>query len=523
MSAKPGKSLKKLIDLIPFCLKTSPKFGDCMIRGVKYDSRKIIPGDIYIALIGGNFDGHDFIKDAVNHGAAAIVGSKTGLSLEVPYLEVPDTRKALAYLSAAFYGFPGEKMVVIGVTGTDGKTTTANLIYQILITAGLNAGLISTINALIGDRVLDTGFHVTTPEAPDVQKYLSIMVEEGITHVVIETTSHGLAQDRVTGCSFDIGVVTNITHEHLDYHKSYEGYFSAKARLFEFLTESKPPLKSIEPLAVLNKDDGSFEKLDKIIQVKKVSYGVSQEADIVAKDIISTDEGLQFSVTGPGFTDVFQCPLLGEYNVANCLAAISTAVVGLGISVKNASRGISAIQDIPGRMERLEMGQDFTAIVDFAHTPNALESALKAARKLTDKRVIAIFGSAGLRDREKRRMMAKTSIDLADISILTAEDPRTESLSTILQEMANEANRSGGQEGINYWLVEDRGEAIRKGVKMAQPGDVVIACGKGHEQSMCFDLIEYAWDDRIAMKAALADLLHKNGPDMPYLPTQDQG
>jgi UDP-N-acetylmuramoyl-L-alanyl-D-glutamate--2,6-diaminopimelate ligase len=437
----------------------------------------------------------------------------------IPYVQVEDSRTALAYLSAAFYGFPARGLTVIGVTGTDGKTTTANLIYQVLLAAGLRAGIISTVNATIGDEVLDTGFHVTTPEAPDVQRYLARMVDAGLTHVVLEATSHGLDQKRVLGCEFDVGVVTNITHEHLDYHGTYEAYRTAKGRLFSGLAETAEKRTGNPRTAVLNRDDGSFEYLDGITGVRKIAYSQSDQGDVRAERIEVSAGGVRFLALIDGKRIPIECRLIGRYNVSNCLAALAATVSALGIPGEAAQRGIAALPGVPGRMEAVELGQRFTAIVDFAHTPNALARTLETGREICRGRVIAVFGSAGLRDRLKRRMMAEVAAEKADLTVLTAEDPRTESLQQILDEMAEGARAKGGVEGETFWRVPDRGEAIRQAVRMAQPGDLVMACGKGHEQSMCFDETEYRWDDRTALRAALSELLGTPGPEMPYLPT----
>jgi UDP-N-acetylmuramoyl-L-alanyl-D-glutamate--2,6-diaminopimelate ligase len=516
------KNLRELFEDIPVGVVTLEPIPEIQVTGITHDSRQVEPGNIFVALVGGNVDGHRFIDSAVKNGAAAVIGTKAITGLAVPYVQVNDTRPALAYLAASFYNFPARSMTVIGVTGTDGKTTTSSLIYQILIQAGIWAGMVSTVNAVIGDEVLDTGFHVTTPEAQDVQRYLSRMAAAGLTHVVLETTSHGLAQDRVTACEFDIGVITNITHEHLDYHGSYDAYRAAKARLFQELSLTSDKRAGVERLAVLNRDDQSYDYLHSIAEVRQVSYGLQAGVDVTAEDVQHAPDGLHFTVVGPGFRTALHSSLIGAFNVSNILAAVSATVVGLGIDPEVAARGVAALHSIPGRMETIRMGQDFLAVVDFAHTPNALRRALEAARGMTDGRVIAVFGSAGLRDRMKRRMMAEVSQELADITILTAEDPRSESLDAILEEMAAAAVGQGGVEGESFLRVRDRGEAIWQAVNLARPGDVVIACGKGHEQSMCFGETEYAWDDRTAVRAALSRLLGQTGPPMPYLPTQDE-
>lgn len=489
------------------------------IAGIKIDSRQVQTGDCFVALVGGSSDGHQYIHQAVINGAAAVVGSRSGIGLNIPYIQVEDTRVALAKISAAFYGHPGRSLCVIGITGTDGKTTTANLIYQILLSAGLRTGIISTVNAVIDNEVLDTGFHVTTPEAPDVQRYLSRMAAAGLTHVILEATSHGLAQERVTSCEFDLGVVTNITHEHLDYHGTYEAYREAKGRLFKHLKDTIRKQSGNPQTAILNLDDSSYDYLSSISPKRQLSYSIKQQADFFVREYSHTVAGTKFIVHSPRGVFPVESKLVGEYNISNCLAALAATIGGLDIPVDAAREGIARLPGVPGRMQVINLGQDFTAIVDFAHTPNALKRALETARTLTKGRVISVFGSAGLRDREKRRMMAETSADLADISILTAEDPRTESLDAILEEMAKGAESHGAVEGKSFYSVADRGDAIRTALRLAKPGDLVISCGKGHEQSMCFGDIEYPWDDRTAMKAALSELLKIGGPEMPNLPT----
>ena len=506
---------------VDFPLVRPAAIPDVEISGIAIDSRAVKPGYLFIAMKGGTVDGHDYIQKAVGNGAAAIIGDRELGGLNVPYIRLENPRQALTWLAAAFYNWPAHKLTVIGVTGTDGKTTTSNIIHKILVTAGIRAGMISTVNAVIGDEVLDTGFHVTTPDAHDVQRYLAKMVESGLTHVVLETTSHGWAQHRVDACEFDIGVVTNITHEHFDEHGSYENYRAAKARLFSSLEQTKEKPQGNPRLGVINRDDRSFDFLNELIKTRKLNYGMGDGADIRAEDVQYSSSGIEFIAVSNEFRVSIKSNLVGAYNVSNCLAALTATIYGLGIDPETAALGVASLDGIPGRMENIAMGQNFTAIVDFAHTPNALKVTLEAGRKMTRGRVISIFGSAGLRDKEKRRMMAETSVELADISILTAEDPRTESLEGILEEMAAGARSKGGREGETFWRIADRGEAIRFALRLAREGDIVLSCGKGHEQSMCFGKTEYLWDDRIAMRAALSEFLRIDGPQMPYLPSQN--
>ena len=516
----------------PFQVLDAP---DIPINGISIDNRAVEPGHLFVALTGGTDDGHNYIQSAIDNGAVAVVGEKDVTGLSVPYIRLVNTRRALTWLAGSFYNWPGRKLTVIGVTGTDGKTTTSNLIHKILLAAGIKAGMISTVNAVIGDEVLDTGFHVTTPDAHDVQRYLARMAEAGLTHVVLETTSHGWSQYRVDACEFDIGVLTNITHEHFDEHGSYENYRAAKARLFESLERTLEKPQGNPRLGVINRDDvKSFDFLDDHIKVNRINYGLGEEADVRAVNVQYNPSGIHFTAQSMDFQVDVTSILVGAYNVSNCLAALTAAIYGLGIHPKIAAQGIASLAGIPGRMERIDMGQNFTAIVDFAHTPNALKVALEAARALLfplpqgegagvreKPRVICVFGSAGLRDKEKRRMMAETSAELADLTVLTAEDPRTESLEGILEEMGAGAKSRGGTEGETFWRVADRGDAIRFALRLTRPGDIVLACGKGHEQSMCFGAKEFLWDDRTAMRAALSEYLGIEGPGMPYLPTQD--
>lgn len=519
-------SLREILAHVPGGLVASA-VPDVAITGISIDSRRVEPGFLFVALRGRSTDGHDFIAEAISRGAAAVAGEIELRQAPAAYVRLRDAREALSWISAAFFGWPGRRLCVIGVTGTDGKTTTTNLIHRILVEADLRAGLISSVNAVVGDQVLDTGFHVTTPDAHDVQRYMERMVLAGVTHAVLETTSHGWAQHRVDACEFDIGVLTNITHEHLDEHGSFENYRAAKARLFAGLHATSEKTRGNRRLAVLNHDDPSYAFLQKVSTGDTLSYGIGPGADLRAREIQETRLGTRFAIEGRGLRMAVTTSLTGIHNVSNCLAAIGATIVGLDLSPDVAERAILRFQGVPGRMERIEIGQEFQAVVDFAHTPNALRATLETARRLVRAqaaagRVIVIFGSAGLRDRAKRRMMAEIAAELADLTVLTAEDPRTESLEVILADMAEGARHKGGREGETFWRIPDRAEAIRFGLQRARAGDIVLACGKGHEQSMCFGSTEHPWDDRTAMRAALSERLGVPGPRMPYLPTQDQ-
>jgi UDP-N-acetylmuramoyl-L-alanyl-D-glutamate--2,6-diaminopimelate ligase len=537
-----------------------PKPPDCdgpdiSLSGFVEHTDDVAPGKCFVARVRTGSDGHAYIGKAVAAGASLILGQRPVAELagalgDIPYLRVKDTAVALAWLAAAWHGFPSRRLVMIGVTGTDGKTTTTNLIFQILKSAGLQAGMISTIKASIGDEEEPLELHVTTPEAPIVQAFLGRMVEAGVTHCVLEATSHGLAQRRVEAVDFDLAVVTNITHEHLDYHGDYAGYFKAKARLFESLqhsqnvTQSRPPgneyKEKVEKTAILNADDRSYEALAAIPAAHQLTYALDNPADITASNITYRSETTTFMLhlphhplakadsgqpspadpitrspkLTPASPHPIATPLPGRFNIYNILAA-SAAAHALGLDPKHIAAGIAAVKALPGRMEAIDRGQPFRVLVDFAHTPHSLEAALRAAREMTGGNVITVFGSAGRRDVAKRRLMAEAASEAADLTVLTAEDPRTESLDGILEMMAQGCRVQGGVEGTNFWRVPDRGQAIYFALSLARPEDLVLICGKGHEQSMCFGVIEYPWDDMRATAAALDALL--SGEPMPDL------
>ncbi|MFW5709454.1 MAG: UDP-N-acetylmuramoyl-L-alanyl-D-glutamate--2,6-diaminopimelate ligase [Chloroflexota bacterium] len=478
------------------------------------DTRDLQPGGVFVARAGLTVDGHQFIPQAIAQGAAAVVGLEARDDVAVPYVRVRDPQRIVGQLAAAYFGFPARKLTVIGVTGTDGKTTTSTLIHSMLkqATGGL-AGYISTLAADLGDTTADTGLHVTTPGAPRVQQFLAQMVANGLTHCVLEMTSHGLAQGRLSGVDVDVAVVTNVTHEHLDYHGTFENYRAAKGIMFDMLGRSyqKPGQPKI---AVINADDPNAGYFAAFQADQVMTYGLGPSAMLRAIDIDYSPDGTHFDVALSDQIEGFSIALAGAFNVMNALAAISVGYA-LGLDNDLVRSGIAAVKTISGRMERIDEGQAFTAIVDFAHTPNALKNAIQAARTMLSEggRLIVVFGSAGLRDVEKRRLMADVSARLADITVLTAEDPRTESLDAILNMMAEGCRAAGGVEGETFIRVPDRGEALYRACQMAGPDDIVMACGKGHEQSMCFGTIEYPWDDREALRAAL------RGAPLQTLPT----
>ena len=506
---------------------------DVQISDVTADSRRVAAGALFVAIRGDQHDGHAYLPAAIQAGAAAAVGTATtdelaaqGIALPpgFPYVVAADARTALAEASAALHGFPSRALTVIGVTGTDGKTTTCALLESILAEATRSVsaphgrvGVITTVAARIAGVEQDTGLHVTTPDAPEVQGYLAQMRDAGCVYAVVESTSHGLAQKRTAAVDYDVAAVTNITHEHLDYHGSREAYVQAKALLFRslFAPAQKPGVRKI---AVLNADDaGSFGALQEVLReetarhgrgVDVLAYGLGLGmADVTASDVVYAPQRTTFRLRWPGGEFDVETALIGEFNVSNILCAASVALQ-LGIEPDVVRRGVAQMRGVTGRMERIDCGQPFLAIVDFAHSPVSLERALQTLRPLvrpnpdgTPGRLIAVFGCAGLRDRAKRDLMGQVSGRLADFTVITAEDPRTEDLDEINRAIEAGVREHAGADA--YCIVPDRAEAIRTAVRQAHPGDVVAAFGKGHERSMCFGTVEQPWSDQAAMIAAL--------------------
>jgi UDP-N-acetylmuramoyl-L-alanyl-D-glutamate--2,6-diaminopimelate ligase len=513
--------LRELLNELPECVLAGD--AEVEVTGLALDSRQVEAGCLFVTYMGADRDGHLYIPDAVARGAVAVVGERPrpdGVPDAVAYVQVPNGREALARLAAAWYGHPGRKMTVIGVTGTDGKTTTVNLLRSIMVSAGFKTGMVSTVNALIGDTYQDTGLHVTTPDALQLQSLLAQMAQVDTEVAILETTSHGLVQHRVTGAEFDVAVVTNITPEHLDVHGTWEQYCADKARLLHALSTAwrKP---GVPKVAVLNADDASYARLLPIPVDARCSYGLEQDADVTAGDIRTTERGMSFTVRASQSAFELCTPLVERYNVYNVLAAASVALA-LGVPIPVIQDGVAALKGVTGRMERLDEGQDFAAIVDFAHTPAALDSALRALRPQTSGQLIVVFGCAGLRDVYKREKMGRVAGQLADVTVITAEDPRTEDLDAIIEQIAQGCEAAGALEGRDYYRVPDRSEAIAFAVRLARVGDIVVAAGKGHEQSMCFGTTEYPWSDRQAMRAALLERVGRPGEVIaPVLPTHE--
>jgi UDP-N-acetylmuramoyl-L-alanyl-D-glutamate--2,6-diaminopimelate ligase len=466
------------------------------ITGLAYDSRQVTPGGLFIAVPGTHTDGRRFLADAVQRGAVAALGPRSDASdLPLPYIEVEDVRIALANLACAFYGYPAHQLCTIGVTGTDGKTTTSNLISALLDGAGKRNGLMTTANFKLCGQEWENTTRQSTLEALEIQQFLRRMVDADVRYAVIEATSHGLALQRVRGCAFDVGVVTNITHEHLDFHGTIENYRRAKAQLFEMLDPARDKGLGIQPIAILNRDDASYEVLKPYCSVQILDYGFDQAAAVRPVDVKLDANSTRFRALLPGAEIAIETQLVGRFNVSNCLAAIATAY-SLGVKSADIARGLAGVSGVTGRMERIDEGQPFTVIVDYAHTPDSLGKVLSILRPLTAGKLLVVFGSAGERDVQKRPIMGRIAAQMSDFFVITDEDPREEDREHILREIANGAESAGKHEGRDFLCIADRTQAIAAAFARAQTGDTVILAGKGHEQSIIIGREKIPWDDR---------------------------
>ena len=472
------------------------------VTGLCYDSRRLKAGDCFVAIPGTHTDGHRYVETALRDGAvAAVVQRRTGSGW--PQVVVPDTRRALALMASTLYDHPSRDLVVIGVTGTDGKTTTTTMIQQMLLSAGRPAGSMSTVDIRVGDSVDVNETRQTTLEALEVQEQLARMRDRGLKVVVIESSSHGLALQRVVGVDFDVAVFTNIAHEHLDFHKTIEAYREAKASLIDLTAASRD--KGIVKTTVLNRDDPSFAYLVDRPIARQLTYGIQMDADFKADRVDLIPEGLRLEASTPLGPLAVRLKLSGRWNAANALAA-AAAGVAVGLTLDQIRDGLERFSGVSGRMERVDLGQPFAVIIDYAHTPQSLEKVLRELRPITKGKLIAVFGSAGDRDREKRPWMGEIAARLSDYAVFTNEDPREEDAMTILGEIAAGADEVGWKEGENYARIEDRRQGIAQAVRRARPGDTILLAGKGHERSILIGRGKEPWDERAVAEAAIRGL-----------------
>ncbi len=470
---------------------------DIDVSFVCHDSRHVGAGALFVAIRGLTTDGNRFVDAARKKGALAIV-SEEPPQAGVPWVRVPDAREALAVLSAAVLGDPAATLTLLGVTGTNGKTTTTYLIDAALRAAGHKVGLVGTVQYRIGDSLTDAVR--TTPESSDLQVLFREMVEASCSHAVLEVSSHSLTLKRVHGCAFAVAVFTNLTRDHLDFHGDMDHYFAAKRILFDTLLRT-------DGHAIVNIEDDRGRELIHASRGKVWTYAVDRAADLQAEGVALSLEGTAFRVRTPmGVFDV-QTPLLGRFNVANVLAAFG-ASLALGVPPEVALRGIASVPGVPGRLEGVAAGQDFSVIVDYAHTDDALKNLLETVRELLPRRIVTVFGCGGDRDRTKRPLMGNVAARLSDVVVVTSDNPRSEPPEAIIEEILRGMN--GGRTAERH-VVVDRRDAIAKALEMARTGDAVVIAGKGHEKYQVLRDRTIPFDDRQVARDVLGRLSVRGG------------
>lgn len=462
-----------------------------LVRGLASHSGRVEPGFIFFCLEGTKSDGHDFIPQAVSAGAAAVILEKDRDVKGAVKVLVPNVRIAMSAIAELYYDSPSKRLRLVGVTGTNGKTTTTHLIEAIMGTQEKKTGLLGTIKYKIGGESLPV--LATTPEAPDLQKILRLMVDRDVSYAVMEVSSHALELNRVSGCDFDLAVLTNVTDDHLDFHQTLERYLSAKGKLFSQLGGSF--LKDGSPrFAVLNRDDPNYQYFYRQTTVQSISYGIKERAEIRAEKIEVSGDGVRYELISPWGKEHFSLKLAGYFNIYNALAATSVALLE-GVPVEIIKNVLENITGVPGRFERIDLGQDFLVIVDYAHTPDGLENILQTAKAFVRGKIITIFGCGGERDRIKRPVMGRIAGEYSDYCILTSDNPRGEDPWQIIGEV--EAGlRDRKTLGAGYTIQPNRYEAIRLGVELARPDDMVIIAGKGHENYQIFSDHTIPFSDR---------------------------
>ena len=461
---------------------------DQEISGITYDSRRVMPGNLFVAFRGERTDGHRFVEAAIDRGAAAVVLERdTGFNPRATRIKVRDARKSMAQASAQFYNHPSQGLKVVGITGTNGKTTTAFMIRAIMEAAGFPCGLLGTVQYQVGQRVIPAAR--TTPESVEIQEMMSEMLRAGCGGVSMEVSSHALDQSRVAEVDFDVAVFTNLSQDHLDYHGTMEKYFESKAKLFSALGTVRKAGR-----AVVNADNAYGRELIKRLggDHAVVSYGVSSAAVIRAEDVRVSAEGSYFVVHAPQGSIPMSLPLIGRYNVSNALAAVGVSLT-LGIDLGTIEAALAQFRAVPGRVEAVNVDEDFRILIDYAHTADALRNVLITVSELTRGRLIVVFGCGGDRDKGKRQPMGQAACELADFSILTSDNPRTEDPGEILKQI---------EEGFpaiargHYQIIEDRREAIERALDIARPADTVLIAGKGHETYQEFADTVVPFNDR---------------------------
>jgi len=475
--------------------------AETLVFSLAYDSRRVKPGALFFAIRGEKADGHEFIDQALRQGAVAIVSENPAPPpLAARWVQVPRIRRALSEAARNLLGRPDSHLKLVGITGTNGKTTTAFLLDSIFRAAGIPSGMFGTVEYRFAGRVLPASN--TTPESLDLLTYLAELVNAGGQAAAMEVSSHALAQERVWGFHFAAAVFTNLTQDHLDYHRTMENYFLAKRKLFEGLGAPPPGL------AVLNVEDPAGVRLIELPCSRRLTYGLNSNAQVRAKQFSQSVSGLRATVLTPQGKLEIQSALLGRANLMNILAATATAT-GLNVPPDRIEAGVASLATVPGRMDRIDLGQPFLVLVDYAHTDDALRNVLRTARELTRHRLIVVFGCGGDRDRAKRPLMGEAAGSLSDLAILTSDNPRSEDPLLIMSDAMVGLQRAGKA----YLAEVDRESAIRKALQLAKEGDTVVLAGKGHETYQVLKDRTVHFDDREVAQAVLRELGYERPPE----------
>jgi UDP-N-acetylmuramoyl-L-alanyl-D-glutamate--2,6-diaminopimelate ligase len=470
------------------------------VQAITDDSRAVSAGSLFVAVKGERVDGHAYVEQAMKSGAAGVLVQAPVTAGSLPYIRVADSRKALGLLGGRFYGDPSAQLKMIGVTGTNGKTTTTYLCKALLERIGRKVGLIGTVSYQIGSETIAASH--TTPGALELQQLLAKMVERGLNTVVMEVSSHALALDRISGCEYDAAVFTNLTQDHLDFHQTMDEYFQAKLRLFTGMAGGSKSSKR----AIINMDDPRGNTIRDVCPVPVWGYAVKHRADLKAEQLHLSMAGTTFTAATPAGSFPVETRLVGEHNVSNLLGAIGVALHD-GATPDQIREATAQITNVPGRFERVSAGQDFTVVVDYAHTEDALVRLLSAAQALKTHRIITVFGCGGDRDRGKRPKMGRAAVEYSDVVVLTSDNPRTEDPMAILQEVAvGVRDALQRRSHVQYRLIQDRREAIAAAIREARSGDMVLIAGKGHEDYQIIGTKKFHFDDREVAREAIQQL-----------------
>lgn len=464
------------------------------------DSRTVQEGSLFICLVGATVDGHSFVEKAVQDGAVAVVVSKpVTVPDHVAVIYVEDTRQALQAAVPFFYDYPASKMRMIGVTGTNGKTTTTHIIAHLLRSQGYTVGVIGTVHILIDDQSYP--IHNTTPDVADLQQILQQMVDAGVTHCIMEVSSHALALGRTAGVEYDTAVFTNLTQDHLDFHKTFDNYLAAKAKLFKQVSASYQVKEGKG--AVINMDDAYGQSIVDVTTSPMITYSTEGKGSMNASDLTVTAKSSQFTLNYDGKSYPISTKIAGMFNVYNTLAAVG-ATLYEGLSMEEIVKGLATFTAVPGRFELIEEGQDFAVVVDYAHTPDGLENILQTAKKIVENRILVVFGCGGDRDATKRPIMGRIAAQFGDRVFVTSDNPRTEDPVQIVKDV-EVGVREGLHDDVTYEVIVDRREAIHKAIAEATTGDVVIIAGKGHEDYQILKDETIHFDDREVAREALKE------------------